>query len=112
MNKFTIFIITSLIYQAAAGGPSVTTTTANPPTSTTLPKCISCEEVFKNGKPLSPANCDPGTSPKVGVTIGYRNSNDPPTIGACAGPHAGVTTGNMHETIEDVNVDDGHLEFP
>ena len=111
MFKFTILILVSLTYQTMAGGPSVSTTTTSP-TSTTAPKCISCVEVFKNGKSLSPLNCDPGTSPKVILTISYVGSKDPPVSGACTGPNAGVTTSDRHASIEDVSVDGGSLLFP
>ncbi|KAL7012227.1 hypothetical protein ACKWTF_014700 [Chironomus riparius] len=70
MFKFTIMIVFSMTCQAMAGSPSFSTTTGQP-TSTPVPKCISCVEVFKNGNALSPTNCDPGTSPKVIVTITY-----------------------------------------
>ncbi|CAG9810697.1 unnamed protein product [Chironomus riparius] len=97
-------VVTCLIYQVQAGGPSfiptiegpLTTTgpqtTAGPPTTTDIPPCVLCADVLKYDVPPSPDNCNPGSTSKVSLTITYTaDSGRSPASGACSYPNTGLT---------------------
>lgn len=110
MNYFTILILSVLVSQISAGG-STFSSAPSPPTSSTAPKCVTCEEVLRNAVPPSPANCDPGDNELVTISIGYTiESGRPDASGACAGPHTGMKLFEWNSLIEHIRA--SHLIFP
>jgi len=110
MNYFTILILSALISQISAGG-STFSSAPSPPTSSSVPLCVTCEEVLRNAVPPSPANCDPGNNELVTISIGYTvESGKPDASGACAGPHTGMKVFEWNPLI--VRIDGSHLVFP
>jgi hypothetical protein len=93
MNPVIFLIITSLIYQAQAGGPVVSSTSSSPPESTAAPSCVLCADMLRNDVPPSPPNCISGSSQRATVTITYKpESGRSPASGVCAEYNTRVST--------------------
>ncbi|KAL7012485.1 hypothetical protein ACKWTF_014877 [Chironomus riparius] len=104
MNSFKTIIFACLIYQAFAGGPGLPSSIEPPPSfASSLPVCIRCSNIFKNGEAPSHNDCEPGATQKVILTIDFNGVGQ--VSGSCTDPEVDIFQSQLHESIMDYSTD-------